>query len=309
MLDLDTFLLELYVIVDDFGKGQPPEGRRPGPAPALSRSEVIALALLSRWARFPTERAFARFARAHLRRAFPTLPERSQLNRLIRAQHATLATFAVELARWLGAEGAAYEVADGTGVAVRDVKRRGWGWLDGLVGIGWSNHLGWYEGFHLLLAVTPTGVITGFGFGPGGTNERARADTLLAARHAPAPSLPGVGRAAGSLLYLLDKGFGGRHWRRRWRALYAVEALAPPERNHPNPWPRAWRRLHASLRQIVETVNEKLHHAFRLASERPHALDGFQAHLAASVALHNVCIWLNRQHGRPDLQFADLIAW
>jgi len=31
--------------------------------------------------------------------------------------------------------------------------------------------------------------------------------------------------------------------------------------------------------------------------------------LAAKVALHNFCIWLNRQLGRPDLAFADLIDW
>jgi hypothetical protein len=40
----------------------------------------------------------------------------------------------------------------------------------------------------------------------------------------------------------------------------------------------------ASLHQIIETVNEKLLNTFRLARERPHALDGFQARLAAKVA-------------------------
>ena len=45
---------------------------------------------------------------------------------------------------------------------VRDAKRRGAGWLAGYADIGWSNSLGWYEGFRLLAAVDPTGVITGF---------------------------------------------------------------------------------------------------------------------------------------------------
>jgi hypothetical protein len=31
--------------------------------------------------------------------------------------------------------------------------------------------------------------------------------------------------------------------------------------------------------------------------------------LAAKVALHNFCIWLNRQHGRNNLVFADLLGW
>ena len=63
------------------------------------------------------------------------------------------------------------------------------------------------------------------------------------------------------------------------------------------------------LRQIIETVHDRLLNFFRLAKERPHCIAGFQARLAAKVALHNVCIWLNRQHGRPLLQFADLLGW
>jgi hypothetical protein len=35
-------------------------------------------------------------------------------------------------------------------VPIRDAKRRGASWLPGLADIGWSNRLGWYEGFHLL---------------------------------------------------------------------------------------------------------------------------------------------------------------
>jgi hypothetical protein len=31
--------------------------------------------------------------------------------------------------------------------------------------------------------------------------------------------------------------------------------------------------------------------------------------LAAKMALHNFCIWLNTQLGRPRLAFTDLVAW
>ena len=60
---------------------------------------------------------------------------------------------------------------------------------------------------------------------------------------------------------------------------------------------------------VSETVFEKLHHAFGLDRERPHQLDGFQTRLAAKAALHNFCIWLNRQQGRPSLAFVDLLGW
>ena len=46
---------------------------------------------------------------------------------------------------------------DTSGVPTRDAKRRGAGWLPGLADIGWSNRLGWYEGFHVILAVNPLG--------------------------------------------------------------------------------------------------------------------------------------------------------
>ena len=65
----------------------------------------------------------------------------------------------------------------------------------------------------------------------------------------------------------------------------------------------------ASLRQIVETVYDKLFNAFGLWGERPHGIGGLRARLAARVALHNFCIWLNDQLGRPRLAFAELIAW
>ena len=72
--------------------------------------------------------------------------------------------------------------------------------------------------------------------------------------------------------------------------------------------PKAFHWL-AGIRQVVETVFDKLHHAFGLDRERPHQLEGFQTSVAAKAALHNFCIWLNRQLGRPSLAFAALLAW
>jgi hypothetical protein len=60
---------------------------------------------------------------------------------------------------------------------------------------------------------------------------------------------------------------------------------------------------------MVETGYEKLSHTCRLDRERPHNLSGFQARLAAKMALQNFCIWLNEQHGRPPLAFTALVDW
>jgi hypothetical protein len=308
MVDMDTFLTTLYVMADDFCKTALPPESPPGPPAALSRSEVVTLAMFGQWQRFDSERGFYRYAQRHLRAAFPSLPTREQFNRQVRQQHTALVAFSLHLVRLLAAQRCAYEALDSSGVPTRDAKRRGAGWLPGLADIGWSNRLGWYEGFHVLLAVNPWGMITGFGFGPASTKDQPLAETFFALRRHPHPRLASVGAPACGP-YVVDKGFEGQANHQTWWGAYGAQVLCPPKRNSRAPWPKRLRRWLAGVRQIVETVYEKLWHTFRLDRERPHALSGFQARLAAKIALHNFCIWLNEQLGRPRLAFAELVAW
>jgi Transposase DDE domain len=309
LLDVDTFLSALYVMVDDFCHSRPQKEQLPGPDASLSPSEVVTLAIFSRWSRFSSERDFYRYATRHLQNAFPTLPERSQFNRLVRSEVRLIEEAGLHLAQTLGAQSSSYQALDSSAMPIRDAKRRGEGWLAGFADIGWSNSLGWYEGFCLLVAVDPTGVITGFGFAPASTKDQPLAETFFAARHRPNPRLLSVGSpAAGS--YVTDKGFEGEENHRRWLDLYGVRIICPPKRNsRKRSWSKQLRRWVASVRQIIESVYEKLFNALGLWRERPHELSGLRARLAARVALHNFCIWLNDQLGRPRLAFADLLGW
>jgi len=247
-----------------------------------------------------------RVAEQRLRAAFPALPERSQFNRLLRQHRDTVSRFVIYVVDLLQARQVAYEALDCSGVPTRNVKRRGTGWLPGLADIGWSNRLGWYEGFHVLMAVTPDGVITGFGFGKASTKDQPLAGTAV--RHTPQNRLVSAGHPAYGP-YVVDTGFEGGINHHQWAAQYQAQVICPPRRTSHRPWSKAWRRWHASIRQIVETVYDKLHYTFRLGRERPHDVTGFQARLAAKVTLHNFCIWLNVQRGRARLAFADLLDW
>jgi hypothetical protein len=60
MIDTDTFLTTLYVIVDDFCKASLPSEPRPGPQAALSPSAGVTLALFGQWQGFGSERGFYR---------------------------------------------------------------------------------------------------------------------------------------------------------------------------------------------------------------------------------------------------------
>jgi hypothetical protein len=84
MVDVDTFLTTLYVMIDDFCKASLPAEAHPGPQAALSRSEVLTLAIFGQWQVFGSERGFYRYAQRHLRAAFPSLPARTPFNRQLR---------------------------------------------------------------------------------------------------------------------------------------------------------------------------------------------------------------------------------
>src|SRR5919112_3571127 len=92
MVDVDTFLTTLYVTVDDFCQSRAPK-RKPGPEASLSASEVITLSIFARWSRFASERDFYRYADTELRDAFPTVPDRSQFNRLVRSRAQLIEAF------------------------------------------------------------------------------------------------------------------------------------------------------------------------------------------------------------------------
>jgi len=308
MLDPDAFLTELYAKVDDFDKTLPPDHPAPGLAPALARSEVVTLVIFAQWAQCASERAFYRYASRHLRSAFPHLPHRTQYNRQVRAVTPVLIAFWRALVPELRQPEDLYETLDATAVVVRDSHRRGTGWLAGQADIGFSNRLGWYEGFHLLISNQPSGVITGYGLAPASTKDQPLAESFLAARHTLTPRRACVGIQA-AVPYLTDSGFEGVALHQHWQADYAAAVNTPPKRSAKKNWPKPWRKYLAGLRQIVETVNDKLLNAFGLSRERPHCLAGLLARLAAKVALHNFCIWLNRRFKRPHLAFADLVDW
>ena len=309
MADFETFLTEVYVMVDNAlptdTRGDP---RCPGPPAQLAPSETVTLALLSQLRRFRSGRDFYRFAEARLRPFFPTLPHRTQWLRQVRRLAATVAAVAVRLGAALAGD-APFEVIDCTVMPTRNAKRRGRGWLPGVMDIGYSNRIGFYEGAKVLTCVGPTGVLTGLGMGPASANDRPLAETLFAQRTRPVPALPGAGRAL-SGTYLSDQGFGGRAYEARSAADYRVTLVCPPQPDRRTRiWPKALRRWLIGLRQIVESVHANLVLTTRFETNRPHSLAGALSNLASIAALHNVCIAYNRRHGRPDLATAEVVGW
>jgi hypothetical protein len=165
-----------------------------------------------------------------------------------------------------------------------------------------------------LSAVEPSGVITGFCFGAASTADQPLAETFFNLRADPNPRLIRVGSAFFCGPYVADKGFEGAENHRQ------PSPLARSLRSGGNPSAQAQlqkaKLVQASeevgcrdTSDCIETVYNKLFNTFGLWGERPHEIEGLRARLAARVALHNFCIWLNDQLGRPRLKFADLMGW
>jgi hypothetical protein len=309
MVDPETCLIALYVEVDTFCKAH--VSHRPstrGRKPSLSVSEIVTLAIFGQWAEFRSERGYARWLARHGRDLFPRLPHRTRLNRLQRQHHATITAFALHLGQQLIDPLERYELLDGTGIAVRNDRRGGPGWLPEAVGIGSCRRLRFFEGLRLLLCTGERGVVTGWGVGSATTGERALAETLFEARVLPQPELPSAGQTMGSC-YLADMGFSGQACQARWAEQQGAIVVSPPQTRSKREWPETWTRQLARVRQVIESVFGRLLHDFRLEHERPHTLGGFLTRLAAKIGLHNACIWLNRQHGQPDLALAGLVEW
>jgi hypothetical protein len=295
-MDLDSFLVSLYVLVDDWWKAdharRPPKTGRPA---LLSDPEVITLAILAQWPRFRSERDFWRFAQARLRPYFPALCSQSQLNRRIRALEPEMGELQLAFARELADPSAVYRVLDTTLVPaivrVRASRKR---LFAGQATFGRSaSKTEWVYGFKAALVVDPNGVITAFGLAPAASDERPIGEALVASDHYGA--------------YLADKGFTGVQWERLWMERYGALVAATPYEDSRRAWPKADRRWAAGKRQIIEGVIGQLKDFFALERHRAKTLGGLLARLAAKVAAYTCAQTINDSLGRPLRHLADLL--
>jgi hypothetical protein len=296
-MDLDSFLVSLYVLVDDWWKldraSRPP---KPGRPVLLSDPEVITLAILAQWPRFRSERDFWRYASWHLRPYFPALCSQSQLNRRIRALAPQLRLLQRAFSEALTDPSAVYRVMDTTLipaiVRVRASRKR---LFCGQATFGRSaSKTEWVYGFKAALVVDPSGVITAFFLAPASSDERPIGEALIASDR------------YGS--YLADKGFTGVQWERHWMERYGALVVTTPYDDSRRAWTRADRRWASGKRQIIEGVIGQLKDFFGLERHRAKTLSGLLARLAAKVAAYTCGQQINDSLGRPLRHLADLLV-
>lgn len=296
-MDLDSFLVSLYVLIDDWWRERhPPAARKkPGRPALLSDSEVLTLAILAQWPRFRSERDFWRFASSHLRSYFPNLVSQSQLNRRVRALEPELRGLQDEVAGMLADPAAIYRIVDTTLVpALVRVRACRKGLFAGQASFGrCRSKTEWVYGFKVALVVDPQGVVTAFGLAPANCDERPIGDAMISCDRHDA--------------YLADKGFSSLAWEKRWLEVYGTLVASTPKANDRRAWAEADRRWAAGKRQLIEQVISQLKDLFALERHRAKTLGGLLARLAAKVAAYTCGQWLNSLLGRPLRHLADLL--
>jgi hypothetical protein len=298
-MDLDSFLVSLYVLVDDWWKlehaSEPPRAGRPA---LLTDPEVITLAILAQWPRFRSERDFWRFAQAHL--CAPT--SRSSAPRASSTGGCApwSPSCATSSVRWpqrsvvlrrstmSWTPPSSRPHSEGEGFSQGSLLRAGHlreERLQDRVGL---------RVFKVALSVSPEGVICAFGLAEAASEERPIGDFLIIEDSHDA--------------YLADKGFTGVRWERRWSDLYGALVAATPKDDSKRAWEKTDRRWASGKRQIIEGVIDQLKDIFGLERHRAKTLQGLLARLAAKIAAYTCGQRLNDQLGRPLRHLAELLV-
>jgi hypothetical protein len=193
-LDLETFLVALYVIVDDLYQSdiQPRMPACGGPPAQMSDSEVLCLGLAGQWCSgvpWKSERGIMRYVRKHLRHLFPTVLTQSAFNRRLRRLWGAFILIQDAVAGQL-AQGA-YDVMDGFPIPVAHGARSfNPGWLAAIARIGKGGNDRYFYGVRMMMVINQHGVATGWALASGNVQERWVAEWLFSTR-AGVPGLQG----------------------------------------------------------------------------------------------------------------------
>jgi hypothetical protein len=297
--ELADFCLWIYCLVDDAWVQIAPLLQRPGPLPACSDSELIAMALLAECRGLDKETEVLAWWRERPQRAlFPHVPSRTRFNRRRRALARAINLVRQIVLRSLDLAEDNQCVIDSLPIPVMGFHlvpggSREWATHEARCGRCASKKQTLY-GYKLHCVMTLGGVILDFSLAP--ANET---DLIV-----------GTGLLFGlrDRLVVGDKGYISAALAEELRG-QGVRVVTLPRRNQAAQVAPAVRRLVNGVRQIVETVNGQLVEQFHIQTNHAYSFDGLCARLYTKLTAHTLCIKINRLLGQPDVLQIKALAW
>ena len=300
MLEKATVLTTLFTIVDDVMKGSAviqDALQRPGPAPRLTDSELVTIAIYQELIGEPREDHFFRLHQASLLTFFPGLNERSRYNRRKRDLWSVI--LAVRISLQIVLDALQFEetaVVDSAPVPCVSYKRsKASSDFAGRADYGvCSSKAMKYFGCKFHSVVSLTGVIMGFLVTPASPYDNQVLVALLDSCSHHLTSLLGDGAFNDGALQSFLEQYRG------------LQLLAPTKVNQaPKRSQQAQRQLNR-LRLICETVNAQLQEQLHLSKHYAKSTWGLVTRIAAKVTAHSLGMMVNALCGRPLLRLADL---
>jgi len=316
-MDIDTFVTQVYVLVDDWCKSQNRDAAsaRLGAPRKMDDSEVLTVAIVGQWRAgtcWDSERGVVRWMDTYGRGYFPHMLKRSAFNQRVKQLWGRLVQLQQDLAARIQVlQPAKYELVDCVPVPAysngQALREKSHALADSDKGKG-----GTQGGFYDRLA---------------NIQDRWLMEALLAARHGtvrvsgPPPDLqtakanrpvtppqskfspPDTAGRTRPRAYIADKGFNGQRWLDHWQHTAQARVIAvPPANSHlyKSRWPKRRRRALASIRQVVETVFSALCQMAALKRLRARSPLGRLTRLALALTTFNLGLYLNYcSHRRP----------
>jgi len=284
MLATELLFVYVYCLIDDAIKARVLSiPRRPGPAPACTDAELLAIALVRHLLGRRSENGFLAEVRRDWGHLFPQLPDQPEVNRRTRwlwgafeqlraAQAAAVPTDPVQqidtsalpVKHPSRVRGPDQWTGPGNDLAARFGR-------DGA-------HAEWFYGFRLAIRTDlGTRIIRAWSIVPAAIDERQIATDLVA------------GDAATIDALLLDKGFTGIRFAAEM-ASAGIDVIIPPTRRQRTTMPPPLRRLIARLRNRVETSFQEITDQMGLARHGAHTFEGLLTRTAATLAAHTLLL-------------------
>jgi hypothetical protein len=298
--NLDTLATALYVRTDDLLKESPHRAPcRPaaGIGPQISDAELVTLAVMQALLGFTSEARWLRYARAHLGRMFPYLPQQPGYNKRLRALAATMAWLITVLARDTSLWSDDVWVADSTPVECgrsRETARRSdlAGWAE----YGYcASHSRYFWGLRLHLLTTLHGLPAGFALTGAKADERQVLLDILAD--------PALTAGRDGQVIIADKHYYGRDFEATL-AEGGIRLLRPARQGEPA---RPGTRFFKPLRQIIESVNDTFKGQLDLERHGGHTPAGVLIRVLQRILALTTAIWHNDRTGQPLMR--SLVAY
>lgn len=286
--DLDTLLIALYVLADDFL----PKRSGPGRKPRINDPSIIALAVAQVFLDCPSERRFLRFACARLGHLFPYIPNQAGYNKRVRGLAPQVCLLVTALARNAPSFCDRLRLLDSTPVpcaASRETVKRSE--LAGYAAYGYcASHSRYFWGFRLYLVCSPDGMPHGFCLAPANEPEREVAAALL-------ERMRRDGSLHGDELVVGDKGFAGEEFEQIVASL--AGAFLRPDRRDEQPRNGSLGGVRQWIESIIDTTKGQL----SLERHGGRTLEGVWARVCQRVLALAIGVWHNWQTGQPGRSF------